>query len=324
MGIALVSVIVPVYNVEQYIARCIDSLLQQRYQKYELILIDDGSTDCSGVICDQYQKKDQRIRVFHKENGGLSDARNKGLEIANGELITFVDSDDWVSPFFLEELVTAIMETGSDICECEKIRTSEDINNCTQIMGDRTSYCAEEAMRLLIQDQEFHQHVWNKIYRRHCIEGILFEYGKQHEDEYWTYQVFGKAQKITKLATPLYYYYQRDSSIIGKAFNINRLDGLEAKLQRQNYIERFFPNLKNEAKVNLFSTCIYNGQMTLKYLYGEEKEAALRKIDIIQKKSCPKKSELCNVRLKERIWFELARLSFWNLCRIRNALGKGL
>ena len=123
-----ISVIVPIYNVEPYLHRCVDSLLLQTYQDFELILIDDGSTDNCGMICDEYAALDDRIRVIHKLNGGLSDARNVGLEIATGEYIAFVDSDDWVARDYLECLFVTLCETGADICECNLIKTTGEKN----------------------------------------------------------------------------------------------------------------------------------------------------------------------------------------------------
>ena len=126
----LVSIIVPVYNVEQYLDRCLDSLVRQTYSKIEILLVDDGSTDGSGALCDAWQRRDHRIRVFHKPNGGLSDARNHGLERASGDWVCFVDSDDWFDLRFVETMLGALEDTGADVAECDYVCTdgSESVN----------------------------------------------------------------------------------------------------------------------------------------------------------------------------------------------------
>lgn len=320
-----ISVIVPIYKVEQFLSRCIDSLLNQKYNNFELILVDDGSPDRCGVICDNYAEKDHRIKVIHKQNGGLSDARNEGLKIATGEYIAFVDSDDWVTTDYLSLMLDTLKETGSDICECDVLKTTEqatasqnvDVENITEV------YSTIPALQQLICDGVFHQHVWNKLYKRRCVEGILFPVGKTNEDEFWTYRVFGQAQKIVKTNRILYYYYQRESSIMGSGYSLKRLDALEAKEQRQRYIEKHYPALSKIAKINLFNSCIYNGQMTLKFLEGEHKKEAIHSIGVLQSNICLSKREIKSLSGSEKLWIQMAKVNFWMLCRIKNLLGKG-
>lgn len=176
----------------------------------------------------------------------------------------------------------------------------------------------------MIRDGVFHQYVWNKLYRRSVLEGILFEKGKTNEDEFWTYQVFGRAKKIVKLDIPLYYYYQRPDSIMGTQYSIKRLDALEAKQQRQQYIDTHFPELSALAKNNLFASCIYSGQMTLKFLDGEEKSRAREIIDRIQRDSRLVSAEREVLSGTERMWIELACWNFWKTCWIKNWLRKGI
>lgn len=218
----------PVYNVQPYIERCITSLEQQTYFNIEIILVDDGSTDDCPKICDAFAKVDSRIKVIHKKNWGLSDARNTGLLEAKGELIAFVDSDDWVSPHYIEVMYDIMQCQLADIVECDVIRSdgspiSLDFSDDLVV----TRYNTQEALKLLITDTVFHQHVWNKLYKRDVIKEISFEYGKCNEDEFWTYQVFGNAARIAKVSAPLYFYYQRPESIMGQGYKLNRLDAIE-------------------------------------------------------------------------------------------------
>lgn len=319
----MISVIVPIYKVEKYLKRCVNSLLAQSYSDFDLILVDDGSPDNCGNICEEYAAKDKRIRVIHKENGGLSDARNAGLRIAKGEYIAFVDSDDWVATSYLETLLKVIELTDSDICECEVLKTTGEIEKYKKSDEQYTSYSSEKALELLICDKILHQYVWNKLYKRSCLKGIPFAVGKINEDEFWTYQVFGNARRITKISNVLYYYFQRGSSIMGNHYNLKRLDALEAKSLRQQYIEEKFPALTEVSKINLFESCIYSGQMTLKFLEKNEKKQAKIIIDNIRKQYS------CDIRLllqmggSERLWCGMAKINFWGLCKLKNLLGKG-
>ena len=170
----LISVIVPIYNVQQYIERCIVSLKHQTYSNIEIILVDDGSTDDCPQICDAFAKTDSRIKVIHKVNGGLSDARNTGLLEAKGKMIAFVDSDDWVSPYFIEAMYDIMQCQFADIVECDVIRSDgspivSDFSDNLEVTG----YNTLEALKLLISDTVFHQHVWNKLYKRNVIRDIF-------------------------------------------------------------------------------------------------------------------------------------------------------
>lgn len=322
----MVSIIVPIYQVERYLERCISSILQQSYRNFELILVDDGSTDLCPEICDIWGKRDTRVKVVHKTNGGLSDARNAGLETARGDIISFIDSDDWVSKDFLEIMVATMEKNECDIVECDIIRT--DVDEYKNIEEKKSAYTvkvfsAQQALEGLIQDHVFHQHVWNKIYRREILDSIFFEKGKTNEDEFWTYQVFGKANKIGKIDITLYFYFQRETSIMGRSYSIKRLDVLEAKEERQRFIENKYPALTEVAKVNLFSTCIFHGQLSLQYLSGEEQMYAKELINNISRKSRPSIKECFSVSGASKIWIIAARYFFWSTCKLKNILKKG-
>lgn len=323
----LISIIVPIYDVEKYLNRCILSILNQTYKNFELILVDDGSNDQCPEICDGWAKKDGRIKVIHKKNGGLSDARNAGIKVASGEYIAFVDSDDWISEFYLEYLWRALVESNCDIVECEITRVSENVSGGDDSIKkyEKTNiYDTEKALEYLITDQCFHQYVWNKLYKCSVIQGILFEKGKTNEDEFWTYQIFGNAKKVGKIEIPLYYYLYRDTSIMGAKYSIKRLDALDAKLQRQKYIEERYPDLKNIAKINLFTSCIYQGQMCLLNLEDKELVRAKKYINFILRQIDPSLNFSIRLSMSEKIWICCAKYFFWSTCFVKNILKKGL
>lgn len=318
-----ISIIVPIYKVEKYLCRCIDSILKQTFSDYELILVDDGSPDKCSEICDEYAAKDDRIKVIHKKNGGLSDARNAGLHIASGEFVAFVDSDDWVTTDYLETLYNCIINEDADICECGIIRTTGEVTLSTIEVETVNSYSTQEALKLLIEDKVFHQHVWNKLYRRSIFNGILFPVNKTNEDEFWTYQVFGNAKKVVSTNRALYYYYQRSDSIMGCGYDIKRLDAIEAKVLRQAYIELNFPELKVVAKRSLFGSCIYAGQMSLLHLKNKDMIIAKNKLNDAIRETKISLIDCMTAEGNNKIWFALAYFAFWDVCKIKNLLKKG-
>ncbi len=235
----LVSVIVPVYKVENYLCNCIESILNQTYGNMEIILVDDGSPDGCGRICDEYTKKDNRIRVIHKENGGLSDARNAGIEIATGKYIVFIDSDDVVHRRMIEFLYNGIVKDKADISVCafKKVQAVDDIffpDICNPHMAvieendDKTEYFFES-------NYEEFTVAWNKMYPIEYFEKIRFPKGKIHEDEFTTYKLLEKANRIIFIKEPLYFYIQRGDSIMGETFNEKRLMRLDAYLERMEH-----------------------------------------------------------------------------------------
>ena len=211
----LISIIVPVYNVEEYLEKCVNSIINQTYKKIEIILVDDGSKDNSGKICDELKEKDSRIKVIHKQNGGLSDARNAGLQIANGEYIGFVDSDDYTEPDMFETLYNINKKYNSDI----SIVSFNEIYN-GKIIGVRNSKKIEEmnkieAMKELLIDTRIQSYAWNKLFKKELFEGIEFPTNKNFEDIATTLLLFEKANKVVLFEEPKYNYVRRDNSIVG-------------------------------------------------------------------------------------------------------------
>lgn len=322
---SLISVIVPVYNVEKYLDRCVRSIVNQSYSKLEIILVDDGSPDECPKICDEWKKKDKRIRVIHKINGGLSDARNAGLAVATGEYIAFVDSDDWVDLKLYQTLLDALERTDSDIacCKVAKVWDESYIDNLESTSGELELYDTECALTELIMDQKIQQIVWNKLYKRKLLSEILFAKGKCHEDEFWTYQVFGLANQSVIIDYYGYYYFQRDNSIMGVGYSLKRLDVVEAKVLRQEYLKNHFPRLEIVGRRNLLFTCIYHGQMSLKWLDRAECRKTIRYLKYTFKENMFDRAELKQLVLKDRIWLRLGKQHFAWICKIRKFLGIG-
>lgn len=229
-----VSVIVPIYNVEKFLEKCIDSILTQTYQNIEILLVDDGSSDRSGVMCDSYAKKDSRIKVAHKKNGGLSDARNAGLDIATGDLIAFVDSDDWVEPEYIQVLYDSMKKTGSDISICSFYRVKGENRRLYQVQNQKEAYESKEALKLLLLEKRCPNYVWNKLYKKKIFASLRFPKGKIWEDIYIMGDAFYSADKISFTNVPLYNYVWRGNSIIGSADVKEFIEFFKVMLYRYN------------------------------------------------------------------------------------------
>lgn len=322
----LISVIVPIYKVETYLNRCVESIVHQTYKNLEIILVDDGSPDNCPALCDEWAQKDNRIRVIHKSNGGLSDARNAGLHIANGEYISFVDSDDWLAPEFYALLLTTLQDTKSDIsmCKVQKVWKSEDAQILVKDVYEHEVLDTIQALHELIVENKIQQVVWNKLYKRKIVENLPFEKGKCNEDEFWSYQAFGRAKRSVRIEYTGYYYFQREGSIMSTSYSLQRLDALEAKNYRQRYLEQYFPQLASDGRKNLFLTCLYSGQMTMKYLKDTERETAIKKINDILKHSPLQKCDFKDLSVLYRLWWYFAKVSIRTTCIVRNLLKIGM
>lgn len=230
---AAICVIVPVYNTEKYLHRCVESILAQSFHDFELILVDDGSTDSSGTICDTYAKKDERVIVFHQKNQGQAAARNFALdwifENSSSKFISFVDSDDWIHPQYLEALYNAILDTKASASACLYTRTllgGEELDN----------FSFAEKTAVLTYDQYFSITGWGftpyipcaKLFPRKCFSQLRFPVGKINEDLFATHQFLFPCQTIARVNTVLYYYFQSDNSTMRKEWTPKRMDEIEA------------------------------------------------------------------------------------------------
>jgi glycosyltransferase involved in cell wall biosynthesis len=320
---ALISVIVPIYKVEAYLNKCVESIVRQTYTDLEIILVDDGSPDACPQMCDDWAARDSRIKVVHKENGGLSDARNAGLAVATGEYISFIDSDDWIEPEFMEVLLNAINTTGADIADCATRLVSEDGKELSirGVAENETLDTVSALVRLVSEDRVF-QTVWNKLYRRDVIGDILFEKGKYNEDDYFTYQVFDQAEKIAIVSKPMYNYLQRGGSIMGVGYNPRRLEGLQARVLRMEYLQKY-PETANLTRQNLVLDCMWHLQSILLHLDGQARTNAKRMVlDIL--KSVPKvPGKKLTLNTKYKLWYSLFRFAPVTTAKLRNTLKIG-
>lgn len=228
-----ISIIVPIYNVEEYLHRCVDSILNQTFTAFELILVDDGSPDNCGAICDEYAKKDKRIKVIHKGNGGLSDARNAGIDIASGEYLGFVDSDDWIHPQMYEVLYKGIVENNVkiSICEYEETERQREFEHISDI-----SYNVQKGLDLLVSKNVTAVVAWNKLYHKSLFDKIRYPVGKIHEDEFVTYKLLYEAVKISYCENRLYFYFINENGITKSEYSPKHLDMLDAFEERVAFL----------------------------------------------------------------------------------------
>ncbi len=253
MDYPLVSIVIPIYNVEKYLRECVDSILSQDYNNTEIILVDDGSPDNCGRICDDYANSFSNVISLHKENGGLSDARNYGMKYAKGKYICFVDSDDYVSPQYISHLFDALRKTGADvsvswfsnvydytpICERTNIRGLEKLSG---------KQCLE---RLLYQNGiEFS--AWGKLYKRELLNGLEYPKGKLYEDILVTTEVMIRAENVAVINNEDYFYRQRKDSIQYQAFNHRKLDCVKHMDMLRNRIKQVYPDLDSAAACRQF------------------------------------------------------------------------
>ena len=250
-----ISIIVPVYNVEKYLNRCVDSILNQTFSDFELILVDDGSPDNCGKICDEYAEKDRRVRVIHKPNGGLSDARNAGIEWAlknsDSEWITFIDSDDWVHHRYLEFLLKAVIENNTLISICKYHSTHNEIKIDENIIFTSEILDTEEFQ---IQRFTYSLIAVVKLIRKELITGIRFPVGKLHEDAFTIWKLLIKVDSISFVDLELYYYFQNPNSIMHVQWTPRRLDEVQAYEEQIKFYEKNKKyNLKNRAEKALIN-----------------------------------------------------------------------
>lgn len=231
-----ISVIVPVYNAGKYLSRCVDSILSQTYCNFELILIDDGSTDASFEMCNKIRENDSRVRLFHKENGGHASARNKGIDLSfesDAEWITFIDSDDWINANYLEYLLQAARETGTNISMCSYERVGIDdrpqhFDYCVFEVEPETLWCEKRTNSTLPCGKLYHKSIFNDIrWPQKC-----------HDDEHMTYKLLFANPKIAFVDAPLYRYYYNTNSVMASGWSLKHIDSVDAICERREYFKR--------------------------------------------------------------------------------------
>lgn len=319
-----ISIIIPVYKVEEYLDHCVKSVTEQSFAAIEIILVDDGSPDNCPAMCDAWAERDSRVRVIHKTNGGLSDARNAGLAAARGKLIFFLDSDDWLAPETLEKLFAAMQHDRSDIAACTvKMVWDDGTPERFLTVQQNLLLDTEEAEKALMNETFLKQPVWYKLYRSDCIREIPFEVGKQHEDVFWSYQAFANARLVSVIDYVGYYYRQRAGSIMGTSYSLKRLDAIEAYQRRSRFMEERFPALAGYSRASLVAACIYHGQMALKYLPEAERREAFRRLIPAVRESAVSYRDYSSRKLTARLWIGMARMCLPLVCWVKKTLGVG-
>ena len=271
----LISIVVPIYNVEKYLRNCIDSIIKQTYTNLEIILVDDGSLDNCGKICDEYKEKDNRIKVIHKQNGGLSDARNAGIDIATGKYIAFIDSDDYIAPNFIEKLYNLCIKNNAELSECDFQKVTEECNDIIENTNQEEEKVLDgkkfierldgkSAVRTVV--------VWNKLYRREIFNNLRFPKGKLNEDEFTTYKIFYDVKKIAITTEQLYFYRYSPDSIMNKKFNKKRLDILEALEVRLDFFKEKKEQKLYEMTLKKYMNKLITMDMLCKRFLSQEKE----------------------------------------------------
>lgn len=236
-----ISVIIPVYNVEKYIEECVESIINQTYKNMEIILVDDGSTDNSGKICDEYIEKDERIKVIHKKNGGLSSARNEGIKIANGKYLTFIDSDDYITSDMIEELYLSLTKTNSDISICKTTTKENKLNHETN--NDILIFDSHDAIKEILLDRLFTTSATSKLYKKDLFDNIEYPIGMIYEDYATTYKLFHLADKISYIPSYKYYYRYNNEGITKSKFTNKQLDYFKVSKELISFMHENYKDL---------------------------------------------------------------------------------
>lgn len=290
----LISIIVPVFNVEKYLDKCISSIVNQTYKNIEIILVDDGSPDTCPQLCDRWAEKDNRIVVIHKENGGLSSARNAGVRVSAGKYIGFVDSDDYIAADMYEKLYTALVEHDADMAICNYVFWDE--------YGNRVKGSVESPIKNEVLDRQqafqkldmrkpnywYYVTAWNKLYKREIFEKVIFKEGKIHEDEFSVHYFFNLCSTIVTINDVLYYYIQHEGSIMTSAFSLKSFDSIEALWERYVFFKNNeFKSLANGTLIAAYGILLYFLSRTESINYKNEIDIWVKRIlfKLISKKN---------------------------------------
>jgi glycosyltransferase involved in cell wall biosynthesis len=242
-----VSVIIPVYNVVKYIDKCINSVINQTYANLEIIIIDDGSTDHSGLICDAYAKLDKRIIVVHKTNGGLSSARNVGINESTGEFLSFIDSDDYVEKDMIEKLVGSCLTNSADIAVCGRFRVVNGKIVDENSQRNPIIWGKDEAVERLLTRTNIDHSVCDKLFRKRLFDGLRFPVGRYYEDMFVTVKLLYRTNSVVHIGETKYYYLNRDDSITHEEFSPRKIDYYYACLDISDFITKEMPRLKEKS-----------------------------------------------------------------------------
>ncbi len=300
----LVSIVVPIYNVEKFIHRCIDSILQQSYKNTEIILVDDGSPDNCPKICDEYSRKDSRIKVLHKKNGGLSDARNAGIRIAKGKYIAFVDSDDSIEKDYIKQLYNTIRKADADISACGHTVRYENGRTIPHFSNNSFIVQREEALERVLYDDELCAATWAKLYKTKLFKNIKFPKGENFEDSSTTYKLILESNKVACDMKSQYNYLIRSNSIMTTPFSKKDLLLITSWDNMGEEILKIYPHLKNAvirgktyARISVLRRLIETKQKE-KWLEKELRtEILAEKTNLLNDEKCPRRDKIAVILL---------------------------
>lgn len=319
----LISVIVPVYDVEDYLDRCVESIVNQTYNNLEIILIDDGATDHCPQMCDEWAKKDKRIKVIHKENSGQASARNCGLEIASGKLIGFVDSDDYIDAEMYSSMYRIMENNDCDIVECTKSDFSGEEICSTSGSGKIILFHQDEAILDFIKETHLKCTVWNMLVKADIAKRVRFDDGKTHEDILWPYRAYMLSERVAYVDQAFYFYFQRPGSTMNKKYSEKRFDGLDALEERARLVKHDHPQYYHLATRSYLGACMYQYQ----YLNRQPKSVEYECYkSILHKRFCggDQKALFDGLSLKYKAWYSLFRVAPDFTSKIRNTLKIGI
>lgn len=274
---------IPIYNVEGYLRECLESVVSQTYRNLDIILVDDGSTDCSGRIADEFACGDSRITVVHKDNKGLSDARNAGTRKASGNFLFYLDSDDYVCPSTIEQLIDFALVENCDVVQGGFYYLYADHMLFDKRYGATNGPCSvlskHEAMTALAKNVKIKNFAWGKLYRKSLVDKYDFPVGKYFEDSFWQYKVISECERYGIINQPLTYYRQRAGSISGNGISTKLLDLIDGNIERAEHIRIYYPDIFPVAIRSLWDA-LYD----ICYRSGRKHKAFRVKLDYVMEK----------------------------------------
>lgn len=321
----LISIIIPVYKVEEYLEKCVDSVIKQTYDNLEIILVDDGSPDNCGKICDQYSKKDKRVKVIHKENGGLSDARNAGIDISRGEYISFIDSDDYVEIDYIETLYNSIIKSKADLAVCAHKVVYSNGSVIDKATNNYYEYTSKEALKHMLYDQDLDLSAWGKLYKRNLFDNVRYPKGRIFEDAATTYKLIDNAKKVVVYSMSKYFYIIRKKSITTNNFTMKKMDLIKSTDEMCTFIKNKYPDLEQAADRRMMyaymSTLTQFVKSNCKNSEVEDKLMTYIKNNskkILKDKQIPKRDRIALISIKFGIKFYKIIWNFYEKITGRN------
>ena len=315
----LITVIVPVYKVEKYLDRCISSIINQSYKNLEIILVDDGSPDNCGNICDGYAKKDERIKVIHKENGGISDARNTGVSVAKGKYVTFIDSDDYVKYDYIEFLYNLIIKNKVKVSICSHTVIYDTGLKIEKETEEFTVLDAKTVVRRILYDDGIDTSAWAKMYETTLFNNIKYPKGKLFEDAAITCRILSICEKIAIGSKSKYFYMIRSDSITNENFNVKKMDLITSTKEMGEYIIKKYPDLQQAVERRI----MYAYLSTLSKLANSKEKHLKEQKEMMEyiTKNRQKILKDKNIPKRDRMALEVTKFGFniykffWNLYR---------